>query len=109
MIPFGQVLEDGDRRHIRAILGGPGGAGEKSKAARFLGESTFVDEEAARDFRALPGPERERLISELVWRITCHVDGSITAVAGVGAFDLAAGFRAVQSERDGREVFCLVR
>ena len=106
MIPIGQVLDEGDRRHVRAILGDPG---EKSKAARFLRESTFLDDGAAASFRALPGAERERLISDLIWRITCHVDGSITSVAGVDSFDLGGGFRAVLSEREGREVFCLVR
>ena len=111
MIPFGGVLNEADRRHLESILEGPPGpdAGTRAKARRFLAESTFVDEASAGAFRALPQGEREQLISDLAWRVTCHVEGSITRVMGVNAFDLGSGFSAVHSEQAGRDVFCLVR
>lgn len=105
MIPLAQVLNEEDLRHVRSILDG----GAELKATRFFRENTFVDEGSAAGFRALSQAERERLISDLVWRITCHLDGSVTRVAGVNAFDVGSGFCAVLSERGGREIFCLVR
>lgn len=107
MIPFLPLLSEPDRRHLQAILGGAPDAGLRGKADRFLRERTYVAEESAEAFRGLAPAARERAISELVWRVTCHLDGSVTRVKGVDAFDLGGGFFAVLSDREGREVFCL--
>ncbi len=107
MIPFEGVLGEGDLLHLRAIQGGPPRTALRERVVRFLRESSFAAEDAAEAFRSLPRAERERVISELVWRITCYLDGSVTRVRGVDTFDLGAGFCAVLSEIEGREVFCL--
>jgi hypothetical protein len=107
MIPFRRVLAEGDVRHLRAILGATPDPGLHGKVERFLRERTFLAEEAKQAFRGLSPAVRETVISELVWRVTCHLDGSVTRVKGVDAFDLGGGFCAVLSEREGREIFCL--
>jgi hypothetical protein len=107
MIPFRRVLSEGDLRHLRAILGATPDPGLNGKVDRFLRERTFVAEEAEGVFRTLAPAVRETAISELVWRVTCHLDGSVTRVKGVDTFDLGGGFCAVLSEREGREVFCV--
>jgi len=112
MILLNRVLGEGDVGHIRSILGdtreggaGPDPAGEKVR--RFLEERAFISRGAEPAFRALPQADRERVISDLVWRITCHLEGSVTRVVGVDTFDLGSGFCAILSEREGRDIFCL--
>jgi hypothetical protein len=109
MISLIRVLGEGDLLHLRSILGGGANAGLQEKVDRFIRECAFVAEEAEEAFRALPPADRETAISELAWRVTCHLDNSVTRVRGVDTFDLGGGFCAVLSEREGREIFCLVR
>lgn len=108
MIPFLGVLGERDRLHLRSILEGSGETRLRDKVGRFLREDTFMAEEAVEAFARLPQGEREKVISELVWRLTCHLDGSVTRVQGVNTFDLGGAVRGVLSEREGREIFCLV-
>lgn len=105
MLPLERALDDSDRRHASALLS----AREAAPAARFLRDRVFIDEAAAEALRALARDERERLISELVWRITCHLDGSVTAVVSPGRYELGAGFAAACVEEGGREAFRLTR
>ena len=114
MIPFGQVLSEADRRHIRMILDSSvvtdaPGVKARSKVPAFLREHTYMDEGSAQAFQAMEPVEREQLLSDLIWRVTCYLDGSITRVGLVNKYDLGGEFCAVQSEQDGREIFCLVR
>ncbi len=112
MTPLSQALNDTDRKHLKKILDSSGGAGLASTQLResveeFLREYTFVEGKSLQGFQELNQGIRERLISALVWRITCFIDGSVTSVKGVHAHDVGAGFLAVQSRRGKGEIFCL--
>jgi hypothetical protein len=113
MIPLKEVLGAPDRDHLRRILnasmsGSRAQATFYSKVGEFLRDDTYVDEGAVDALRNLPQEERERVLSELVWRVTCHLDGSITTVQGVNTFPLGKVFSAVQSIEAGRDLFCVV-
>jgi hypothetical protein len=112
MIPFREVLNPRDHDHVRLILNSSISVSKEdfttlSRVNEFLRDDTFVAEEAVERFRGQPQGDRERLISELIWRITCHLDRSITRVLGVHAYPLGRDFLAVQSEKDERDIFCL--
>jgi hypothetical protein len=112
MIPFRDVLNARDLDHIHLILNSSISVDQQglktlSKVNEFLRDSTFVADEAVEKFQGQPQGDRERLISELIWRITCHLDRSITRVLGVHAYPLGREFVAVQSEKDDRDIFCL--
>lgn len=112
MIPFREILGPKDQDHIRLILNSSisvdkDGLQHLSKVNEFLRSDTYIGDEAVEPWKGLPQADRERLISELIWRITCHLDRSMTRVLGVHAFPLGRNFVAVQSEKDDRHIFCL--
>ncbi len=109
MIPLSDVLGAPDREHLRRILArGPSSPGTShSKAAEFLRDDSYAEENAAESLKALSQADRERVLSDLVWRVTCWLDGSMTSVVGTNTFALGKGFSAVQSEQGGRDIFCL--
>ena len=112
MIRFLDALSAKDREHLRRILDSGASRPDPGRRAisnvqEFLREDTYIDDGALPAFKDLGQPERERLISELIWRVTCHLDGSITRVLGVNDYPLGKRFSAVQSEREGRDIFCL--
>jgi hypothetical protein len=105
MIPFRDALGPDDREHLRRIARG----GPDDKVADFLLRNTYVATSAREPFRRLSQADRERVISDLAWRVTCLIEGSVTQVEGVKAFELDAGFAAVKSEWKGEEILCLVK
>lgn len=112
MIRFTDALSAKDRDHLRRILNASlsttrTGLKAMSAAGEFLRDATYIDDASLQAWKELAQPERERLISELVWRVTCHVDGSITRVLGVTSYPLGKKFVAVQSEQEGRDILCL--
>ena len=112
MIRLRDALSAQDRDHVRRILNSSISADKPglqavSKVNEFLRDDTYISDDAVQAFKEMAQAERERLISELIWRVTCHLDGSITRVLGVRAYPLGRKFSAVQSEQDGRDVFCL--
>jgi len=112
MIRFRDALSPKDREHLRRILNSSisvdkPGLKAVSQVSEFLRDDTYISDAAVEPFKELTQPERERMISELVWRVTCHLDGSITRVLGVHAYPLGKQFSAVQSEQDERDIFCL--
>ena len=109
-----QVLCDADKEHLHRVLNDTlstdhAGIDGMSKVPGFLSRRTFVSDDSVEAFRALKQSRRERLLSELIWRVTCHLDGSITDVVGVDAYDLGRGFVAVKAEQDGIDILCLNR
>jgi len=112
MIRFSDALSAKDREHLRKILNASlsttkSGLRAMSSVGEFLRDDTYIDDGALQAWKELAQPERERLISELIWRVTCHLDGSITRVLGVNTYPLGRKFSAVQSEQEGRDIFCL--
>jgi hypothetical protein len=112
MIRFRDVLDTKDREHVRRILNSSisvdkPGLQAVSKVNEFLRDDTYIADDAVEPFKEMTQPERERLISELIWRVTCHLDGSITRVLGVHAYPLGKKFSALQTEEDDRDIFCL--
>ena len=102
---FPDALTPGDREHVRTILNGSltvaAQAVTVSRVGAFLRERTVFADGAAELFRAQAAPERERMLSELIWRLTCHLDGSETATLGHNRHPLTAVFTAVITEGDG--------
>ena len=112
MIRLRDVLSPEDRDHVRRILNSSitvdkPGLHAVSKVNEFLRDDTYISDDAVQPFKELPQAERERMISELIWRVTCHLDGSITRVQGVHAYPLGKKFSALQTEQDERDIFCL--
>ena len=112
MIPFREVLTPKDQDHIRLILNSSISVTKDDlrtlgKVNEFLRDDTYIGDEAVESWKSQTQADRERLISELIWRITCHLDKSITRVLGVHAYPLGRDFVAVQSEKDERHIFCL--
>lgn len=107
------VLAAGDREHLKRILNSslsmtPTGLETAAKVARFLKSRTLIDEKSGPAFQKMASVERERLLSELVWRVTCFVDGSSTAVLGVTTYELGGGFVANEFTKDAKVYWCLV-
>ena len=99
------ALSPGDRDHLRMILNSSLTAAAQaetiSRVGAFLREQTVFADGAAERFRAQPAAERERMLSELIWRLTCHLDGSQTATMGMNRHALTADFSAVIAEGAG--------
>jgi len=112
MTPLRDVLSPLDRDHVRRILNSSISMDRPtlemaSRVNEFLRDDTYITDEAVKAFQELSQPERERMISELIWRVTCHLDGSITRVLGLHAYPLGKKFSALQTEQDDRDIFCL--
>src|SRR5579863_9532044 len=114
MLRLCDVLSVEDRDHLRTILGGktdPTDIGTKRRlrVSQITIDDTYLADDAVAAFQGLSQPDRECLISELVWRLTCHVEGAITQLPGESSVSLECGFTLMQSVREGREAFCVVR
>jgi len=114
VIPFREVLGPKDQDHVRLILNSSISVDKDklrvlSRVNEFLRDDTYIAEEAVEEFKTQPQADRERLISDLIWRITCHLDRSMTRVLGIHSYPLGKAFVAVQSEKDERDIFCLNR
>lgn len=114
MKPLVQSLVPTDREHLKKILNSsisvtPAGLQTVAKVHRFLKTRTYIAEDSIATFRRLPPEERERVLSELLWRLTCFLDGSETSVLGTTTYDLGGGFVANEVEQNGSHIFCLVK
>jgi hypothetical protein len=107
------VLGQEDLVHLRKILGERedptfNETKRRSRVNQISADDTYVADQALDPFQALSQGDRERLVSELVWRLTCHVEGSITRTPGK-SIKLEFGFRMKSLVLDGRPIFCLVK
>ncbi|HVE41086.1 MAG TPA: hypothetical protein VNM14_14420 [Planctomycetota bacterium] len=104
------VLNPQDLEHLRRILGGKEAVPDadetqrRSRVKQISTDETYISAQSVEAFKALSQDERERLISEIVWRLTCHVEGSITRSPGKGV-PLESGFRMRLAVQDGRALF----
>lgn len=107
------LLTGPDLAHLRRILGEQQDPTLAETKRRFrvnqiASDDTYIAEQAAGPFLALSQDDRERLISEVIWRVTCHVEGSITKSSGKGVA-LESGFRLTRIKEGARSVFCVVK
>lgn len=108
-----EVLTGRDLSHLRRILGeqeDPVQAETKRRVRvnQIASDDTYLADQALAPFQALGQDDRERLISDIVWRVTCYVEGSITKSAGKGVA-LECGFRLKRIREGTRQVFCVVK
>ena len=106
-IRFRDVLSAQDREHLRRILDVGHSTVPLSKVVHFLQEAAYIEVGAIQAFKELAQGERERLISEFVWRVACHLEGSVTRVLGVSAYPLGKQFWAVHAPHEGQDIICL--
>src|SRR5262245_55560142 len=94
---FRDALNEQDLAHLRRVLGGQedptfSETRRRMRVNQLSMDDTYLDDRAVAPLQALPQPDRERLISEVVWRLTCHVEGSSTRAKSKG-HKLEGGFR----------------
>ena len=114
MQPLHDVLNPSDLAHWRTILGekeDPTHSGTKRRfrVNQIASADTHIATQALEPFRALHQEERERLLSDIVWQVTCYVEGSITKAKGLKGIPLEYGFKLVRLDQDGRTTFCVVK
>jgi hypothetical protein len=107
------ALNGADRAHLGRILGEQGDptlaeTRRRHRVNQIASDDTYLADQAVEPFQALSQDERERLISEIIWRVTCFVEGSITKSSGKGVA-LDSGFRLARMHEGARAVFCVVR
>jgi len=109
-----KVLNPSDLVHWRTILGekddpSHSGTNRRFRVSQTASDDTHVSEQALEPFRALDQAERERLLSDIVWQVTCFVEGSITKAKGLKGIPLEYGFKLVRLDQDGKQIFCVVK
>jgi len=107
------ALNEQDLVHFRQIVGvreDPlfNETRRRSRVNQISTDDTYLADQALEAFKALSQDDRERLISDVVWRVTCYVEGSITKSPGKG-LPLECGFRLTKLIQDGRQIFCVVK
>jgi hypothetical protein len=110
---FRDALNEQDLVHLRRILGereDPTFSETKRRARvnQLTLDDTFVDDSALAPLRAMSQEEREQLISDVVWQLTCHVEGSVTRSKPKG-HKLEGGFRMVLMVKEGHPMFTIVK
>jgi len=103
------VLNPQDVAHLRQILGGnekknPDETMRRSRVKEISTDNTYISGTSVAELQALSQEDREKLLSEIVWRLTCHVEGSITSAPGKGV-SLEGGFRIRLAVQEGKEIF----
>ena len=108
------VLTPADLVHLRTILGereDPTHSGTKRRfrVNQITADDTFIADQARDPLAGLSQDERERLLSDIIWQLTCFVEGSITKARGLKGIPLEYGFKLVRLVQDGKPVFCVVK
>ena len=110
---FRDTLNDEDLAHLRRVLGAQedptfSETKRRMKVNQLTMDETFLDDAALAPLQALPQADRERLISDVVWRLTCHVEGSTTRGKSKG-HKLEGGFRMMLMVKEGRPIFSITK
>jgi hypothetical protein len=110
---FRDALNERDLAHLRRVLGEQEDPTFSETRRRFrvnqlTMDDTYVDDGALAPLQALPQADRERLISDVVWRLTCHVEGSTTRGKSKG-HKLEGGFRMMLMVKEGRPIFSITK
>jgi hypothetical protein len=113
MLRLRDALNEEDLVHFRQIVGvreDPtfNETKRRSRVNQISTDDTYLADQALEAFKALSQDDRERLISDIVWRVTCYVEGSITRSPGKG-LSLEGSFRLTKLVQDGRPIFCVVK
>ncbi len=105
------VLRPPDLAHFRLILGEredpTHGTKRRFRVNQIASDDTYIAEQAVAAFQALHQDERERLLSDVVWQVTCYVEGSITKGSASKGVPLEYGFKLVKVRKDDRPIFCV--
>jgi hypothetical protein len=109
-----EVLNPLDLSHFRVILGEHEDPTHSATKRRFrvnqiASDETYIAEQAVTAFQALQQDERERLMSDLVWQVTCFVEGSIPKGKSSKGVPLEHGFTLVKLRKDARAIFCVTK
>jgi hypothetical protein len=110
---FRDSLNEQDLAHLRRVLGEQqdptfSETKRRMRVNQMSMDDLYVDGGALAALRSLPQPDRESLISDVVWRLTCHVEGSTTQVKSKG-HKLEGGFRMVLMVKEGRVIFSITK
>ena len=110
---FRDALNEADLVHLRRVLGERedptfSATRRRMRVNQISLEELFIDDRALAALRALPQGERERVISDVVWRLTCHVEGSTTRAKPNGQ-KLEGGFRMMLMVQEGRPIFSITK
>ena len=110
---FRDALNEQDLVHLRRVLGEQEDPTFSETKRRFrvnqiAMDDLYVDDAALAPMRALAQADRERLISDVVWRLTCHVEGSTTRARTKG-HKLGGGFRVALMVQEGRPIFLVMK
>jgi hypothetical protein len=108
------VLGREDLVHLRVILGEHedptfSETRRRHRVNQIAMDDTYVAEQARGPFETLSQDDRESLLSDVVWQLTCFVEGSITKGAGDKGILLDYGFKLVRLVQDGKPTFCVVK
>lgn len=111
MLRLREALNSLDLVHFQRILGERDDPAmpetkRRHRVHRIASEDTYLADEARGPFQNLAQGDRERLLSEVVWRLTCHVEGSVIRSPGKPVA-LERGFEMVKLVRNGRSEFCV--
>jgi hypothetical protein len=115
MLRLRDVLSPEDLAHFRKILGEEDSAKPHSatqrriRVSRIVSDDTYLAEQALPAFRALSQADRERLLSDVVWQVTCYVEGSITQGGAGKKVRLECGFKLVKLQENDRAIFCVAK
>ncbi len=69
-------------------------------AKRTMQERCVFDDTGEAKWSGAETRLRQKVLSELIWRISCIVEGSTTAVMGLESFSLGHGFRVAHRKLD---------
>lgn len=110
---FRDALSEQDLVHLRRILGEQedptfSETKRRHRVNQLTMDDTYLDDAALAPLQALPQADRERLISDVVWQLTCHVEGSVTRAKTKG-HKLEGGFRLLLMVKEGRPIFLVRR
>ena len=110
---FRDALTEQDLVHLRRVLGERedptfSETRRRMRVNQISMDDTYVDDAALAPLQALPQGDRERLISDVVWQLTCHVEGSTTRAKTKG-HKLVGGFRMMLMVREGRPIFSILK
>jgi hypothetical protein len=108
------VLGPADLAHLRTILGERedptfSETRRRHRVNQIAMDDTYIADQARGPLETLPQDERERLLSDVVWQLTCFVEGSITKGTGTQGILLDYGFKLMRLVQEGKPTFCVVK
>lgn len=109
MKPFPPLLNEREKGDVAKALDAKGNPRPESaeltaNVRSYFDQRLFIRDEAVAKWKALDDLRRSRVLSEIVWRVTCVLDGSETAVIGQSKFSLGYDLAIALIEQDGRDV-----